>query len=62
VTDKKHERGFLDTVAEMLEDAADMLSLGSRIVSNAKDLSADKLKDEIPGRAQRISQSRKKEK
>ena len=62
MTSKKQERGFLDTVVEILEDASDLLSLGSRIVDNAKDLSTDKLKNEIPGRAQRISQSRKKEK
>ena len=62
MTSKKQERGFLDTVVEILEDASDLLSLGSRIVDNAKDLSTDKLKNEIPGRADRISQSRKKEK
>ena len=61
MTDKK-ERGFIDTVVEILEDAADLVSLGGRIFDNTKSLSTDDMKNEMPSRATRISESRKKEK
>lgn len=61
MTEKKEEKkGFLATIIEIFEDVADMAALGDRVVDNAKSLTGDGLKNELPARAKRISESRKK--